>query len=338
MVIRKFAVFVFVLLLMGSAFQGLVAASASEQPSLTTPGGTSRPYTPARLSDTAPAANTKPDARIVNPKPSTRFRPNDTGPMRFVVVRNAGFACEPKCPEWISASGIITLDTPAKLRKVFKQLGKRKLPIVINSSGGDVKAAMVIGRLIRQRGIDTAVGQTLFVECVPDQKGCRLDRYSDGAYAGFAYPGDAYCMSACPFVVAGGSTRLVGAAQIGVHQITRTVTQTRVDYRTRYAMVRGKRKLIKEQVTTTGSYETTLLDNDYIEKLSAYFTEMGVGDAIVDKMLSVSASDIFIFLGGELRNFKLVTGPGDVGDLTAEGRCALNPNHGNCVELPGSKS
>ncbi len=78
--------------------------------------------------------------------------------MVFAHVRSSEAGCEPTCAEWISAEGRIVGDSAAKLKTAIEKIGKRKLPIVIYSPGGDVTAAIAMGRLIRQRGLDIAVG------------------------------------------------------------------------------------------------------------------------------------------------------------------------------------
>ena len=67
-------------------------------------------------------------------------------PKQFAIVRNVASACEPICIEWISASGRITPDTPEQLRKILKRLEKLRLPIVIQSIGGNLDAALQWGR------------------------------------------------------------------------------------------------------------------------------------------------------------------------------------------------
>jgi hypothetical protein len=150
-------------------------------------------------------------------------------PMQFAIVRKTISTCEPQCPEWVSASGTIVQNTPAQLQQILKKMGERRLPVVIDSNGGDVNAAMAMGRMIRTRGLDVTVGKTRFEGCVPADKKCKPDKYKDGVYSGYAYPYGAYCLSACPYVVAGGGKRLVGPwAMIGVHQITTIFRQTMI--------------------------------------------------------------------------------------------------------------
>ena len=43
-------------------------------------------------------------------------------PMRFDIIRLSSTACEPLCPEWISADGELTDQSPAKLTKLLPTL------------------------------------------------------------------------------------------------------------------------------------------------------------------------------------------------------------------------
>ena len=70
---------------------------------------------------------------------NTKKSAPDLGPtMRFVVVRSSAPGCEPTCPEWISAEGSIVAGTPALFKRTLKGLGSRKLPVVVDSPGGNV--------------------------------------------------------------------------------------------------------------------------------------------------------------------------------------------------------
>ena len=124
--------------------------------------------------------------------------------MRFVVVRNSEPGCEPVCAEWISAEGAIFAKTPGELKRLLKTLGGRKLPVVLFSPGGDVDAAMALGRMIRQNKLDTAVGATRFLGCQPADKDCTANDGKGAHLLGTAYANGSFCNSACPLVLAGG--------------------------------------------------------------------------------------------------------------------------------------
>jgi hypothetical protein len=129
-------------------------------------------------------------------------------PMTVVIVRNNVSLCEPNCPEWIAAEGEITDGTPAKFRDVFKRMGKKQLPIVIRSPGGSINAALEIGKMIRKRKLDVAVGSTQFDGCGPNRKDCKLPKVNKGIYRGTASSFYGFCNSACPLILAGGTVRL----------------------------------------------------------------------------------------------------------------------------------
>ncbi len=156
---------------------------------------------------------------------------------------------------------------------------------------------MAMGRIIRKHKLNVSVGSTSFTPCHPDQKGCKSP-YQDGAFAGYSYPGFANCLSACPFVLAAGTKRSVSLwSQVGIHQITTTVTTIMTKYETTYRVVRGKRKTVNTKVLnrkTTGSYTTTKLSKSQRRQVDRYFTQMGVDKTLVERMLAVSASDIVI--------------------------------------------
>jgi len=63
------------------------------------------------------------------------------------------------------------------LRKVVNSLGGRKLPILIHSSGGGIiNQAMLMGYLIRARGLDVAVAKTVFDPCASTPGAARKER------------------------------------------------------------------------------------------------------------------------------------------------------------------
>jgi hypothetical protein len=126
--------------------------------------------------------------------------------MRFVVVRGRDPLCNPDCPEWISAEGAITPQTPQRLRQLLATLGNRRPPVVISSRGGDLFSALTAGRLIHERKLDVAVARTNIVGCDPPEAGCLAD---NGAYVGLTSDVGVECDSACALMLAGGAKRLV---------------------------------------------------------------------------------------------------------------------------------
>ena len=137
--------------------------------------------------------------------------------MRFVVVRGSNPLCNPDCPEWVSAEGTIVASTADTLRQTLDKIGGRRLPMVINSPGGDLQAALAAGRLIRERGLDVAVARTDFLDCDPGMAGCDA---TDGPHGGLTIDAGAQCDAACAVMIAGGVRRFVGAdAHFLVHSM-----------------------------------------------------------------------------------------------------------------------
>jgi hypothetical protein len=258
----------------------------------------------------------------------------DTPPMRFVVVRSSEPGCEPVCAEWISAEGTILAKTPSELKRLLKTLGGRKLPIVLFSPGGDVDAALALGRLIRQNKLDTAVGATRFLGCQPTQKDCTANDGKGAHLLGSAYANGAFCNSACPLVLAGGIHRQVGQwAFLGVHQITTTFTKTQLTYRTKYRVVNGKKRTLEKKIVgrkNVGNYTTYEMNKAVERKLVAYLKEMGVDPSLVEVMKSTPATDIRQIALFDLLKSKLVTSLDAVDVLASSKICTTIPAAANC--------
>ena len=207
-------------------------------------------------------------------------------PMVFAIVRSGTVGCEPNCPQWISAEGQIMPGSASQFRKILKQAGKLRLPVVITSPGGDVEAALAIGQMIRQRKLDVLVGWTLFTGCNPTAKTCKLPKAQKGVYAGLAMTSRGYCLSACPFILASGQKRILGAgAFLGVHEITTQPITQRIRYNETYRMVNGKKKVLSRKVVSRKNIigkPTTKLSKSFDKKLKAYLNTMGVSLAMLD--------------------------------------------------------
>jgi len=258
-------------------------------------------------------------------------------PMRVVIVRNNIGSCEPLCPQWVSAEGQITADSPAVFKKALAAARKLQLPIVISSPGGDVDAALIIGEMIRARHLDVAVGSTYFGGCAPYQKDCRLPEEQNGVYRGIVLPGQGFCVSACPFILASGERRMrsIGAL-VGVHQISRTITREKVDYFEKYRIVNGKRKVLSRKIMDrkpVKSYVSTRLDKRLKRRLLAFFERMGIDNALLALFDRAPPSSMYMLASDEVRTTRLITDVTPADDLVASGVCAKEPAAANCVLL-----
>lgn len=190
-------------------------------------------------------------------------------PMNFALVRNGD--CSETCIEWISAEGMITPDAPRRLKKLLRSLKGQKLPVVFQSYGGDVDAALSVGRMIRAAGLETAVGRTQLKDCPMLDPRCVEKLVLGGWSQGDVRAGGAYCFSTCPLALAGGTVRTAAAgASIGLNQIAN-----------------GRRKLSRAEVARRNLDEISTVPDPALKRmLSTYLHEMGV-----------SSQDVFAMMG-----------------------------------------
>lgn len=100
--------------------------------------------------------------------------------------------------EWIAGEGRITADTP---RLLAKSKDAKDETLFLNSSGGDLAAAIELGDTIRALNMSTDVGKT-----IPDGSGA--ERTINGK-----------CVSACAIAFLGGVSRSAGEKDIGIRQL-----------------------------------------------------------------------------------------------------------------------
>jgi hypothetical protein len=130
-------------------------------------------------------------------------------PMRFALHQEGpAEACGAGCRVLISASGMITADTPRDFDTFVRGRNVRGATVVLDSKGGSVLGAIALGRAIRNLGLSTTVGR------VREQAG-----REGAARRAWVWP-RGECQSMCPFVLLGGVKRMIPPeARVLVHQI-----------------------------------------------------------------------------------------------------------------------
>lgn len=254
--------------------------------------------------------------------------------MVFAIVRASNPICEPNCPEWIAADGEITSKTTKAFKAILKKVGRRNLPLLINSGGGRVDIAMAMGQIIRERQITVEVARTDYLRCGPRDKKCKPD-LQDGVYYGYANTIDAVCFSACPLVLAGGVRRIAGpVSRVGVHQIV-TVSEK---YKDKYKVWKvknksgklvEKRKLIKRQ--KIGTTRSTSLSKKMRRELGKYLDDMGVKKTLIDLIMATPYEDIRILDVYELKAYGLATEYWNIEVLVQYRVCTTNTPPEHCV-------
>jgi hypothetical protein len=133
--------------------------------------------------------------------------------MIFYVAHGAPGACGPGCSDWIAAEGVIQWDTHKRLIAILDRQAGRKLPVVIHSWGeSNLNVATSLGRILRDRGIDTTVGSTEVETCKgkPDTECFALKR-PGGPLEAKVNVLDTRCELACVLMLAGGVQRSLPA-------------------------------------------------------------------------------------------------------------------------------
>ena len=214
----------------------------------------------------------------------------------MVIARmRAEDRCDTLCPEWIMAQGLITPDTPGRFRQMLVELGSQKRPVVLDSKGGDLDAALEIGRMIRARGLTTIIGTTVVKGCSPRDETCNTGRPAGLAYQGYVTsPG--MCEGACLFVQAGG-TRRAGYWITGA------------------------------QLDAPDSFKTRAAGGDAESLIGAYLAEMGISPGLLARLrrssLPLDRTDML--------HFGLSTGHERVEDFTGTSVCTGAKPAANCV-------
>jgi len=134
-----------------------------------------------------------------------------SSPMRFsLLTEGPPASCAPTCRQLISASGMITADTPRQFQAFIRDNAPQPgsvVTVMLESDGGSVLGAIDFGRAIRRLGFSTSVGRVI-------ERGPK-----DGVSYGEVNT-RADCQSMCTFVLLGGVQRQVPPdARVLVHQI-----------------------------------------------------------------------------------------------------------------------
>jgi hypothetical protein len=133
--------------------------------------------------------------------------------MIFYVAHGERGSCGPGCSDWIAAEGVVQWDTHKRLIAILDRQAGRKLPVVIHSWGeSNLNVASSLGRILRDRGIDTTVGSTEVETCrgKPDTECFALKR-PGGPLDAKVIMSEARCETACVLMLAGGVHRSLPA-------------------------------------------------------------------------------------------------------------------------------
>ncbi len=225
-------------------------------------------------------------------------------PMTIALVRMALPGCDPYCPEFIAMQGVVQPDSDRKLRRLLDGLNGQRPPVVINSSGGNVDAAMAMGRAIRVRGLDVAVArvvpgsicQTADSACIAAQKGRPPVRALSFDQT--------ICSSACTLVLAGGIRRIMmGNARIGVHSMEESETERvieRVYRRSGDQTGEGGREIVSERVISQRSRPVDAPPEVANRGVPEHLASMGINRRFTELTLATPHSQIRVLSAKEM--------------------------------------
>jgi len=204
-----------------------------------------------------------------------------TQPMRF-ALRQQGpdAACGNECKLYITASGVITVDTPTQFQTFAKNRTLTGAVVVLDSDGGSVHGAIGLGREIRRLGLDTTVGRLSDLKQSAGGNGIPRATLSPRAD----------CESMCSFVLLAGVHRWVPSeARVMVHQIWL-----------------GDRR--EDPIAANYSAEDLVLVQRDIGKLAMYTAEMGAPMDILDLALRIPPWEpMHVMTPDEIQRMRVVT-------------------------------
>ena len=220
-------------------------------------------------------------------------------PMTITVVRLVGEGCAADCPEFIAAQGVVQTDSHRRFKTLLAGLQGRKLPVVINSPGGDVDAAMQMGRSIREAGLDVAVGRTVAVEGRPGRT-----VVIDGTI----------CSSACTLILAGGLRRYAPPqARLGVHQMARSETERVIERTYRRSAEQGD--VVSERVISQRTRPLDAPPEVANKGVPEHLAALGIGRGFTDLTLATPHDKIRVLTPAERLATGIVTQDADPGAI-----------------------
>lgn len=211
-------------------------------------------------------------------------------PMTFSAATNKG---NMSTSAWISATGKIGPETPARFEAFLKRGGYPLGQIVLHSPGGNLVAGLELGRMIREAGLTAHIGKTRRAfEGYDEPCNTWWDEIEAGA-----------CASSCAYAFLGGKERFVdspyyptGPNLLGFHQFYGSPE-------------RGADMLTSDQVAEIES-STLSVAQALTGQIVLYAIEMGIDPRIVAFASSTPSEDLYYPTPTELDEFSIASGEG----------------------------
>lgn len=187
------------------------------------------------------------------------------------LAKGPADSCGSGCDRWIAVEGQLDRGAAARLQDFLRTQKTSNLPVYLHSPGGDVRQAMSMGKMLRERKAAGRVARTVVKECGADQQAepacLKLKRSGRELEAELSSSG-AFCNSACVYVLFGATTREVDPGiTLAVHSARVTISYS------------GKGRAPSESLRAQASRQALArLDGD----LATYVAAMGVDRGLLD--------------------------------------------------------
>jgi hypothetical protein len=187
------------------------------------------------------------------------------------LAKGPADSCGSGCDRWVAIEGQLDSTAVARLRDFLGTQKTSNLPFYLHSPGGDVRQAMSMGRMLRERKATGRVARTVVKECGADQQAepacLKLKRSGRELEAELSSSG-AFCNSACVYLLFGAITREVDpGVTLAVHSARVTISYS------------GKGRVPSEALLAQASRQALArLDGD----LASYVAAMGVDRGLLD--------------------------------------------------------
>lgn len=211
-------------------------------------------------------------------------------PMEFVDATSKGNSSS---SVWISATGVIGQETPAKFKAFLENLDRRSDQIFMHSPGGNLAAGLALGRMIRAAGLSTHIGQT---KRSFESYTTTCDTWFDGVEAGI-------CASSCAYAFLGGKERFVAAGSPGK-------LKGRLGFHQFYGNPDGGNDMLTAGQVSDIESSTLSIAQALTGQIVLYAVEMGIDPRIVAFASATSSDDLYYPTADELVDLTIASGTG----------------------------
>jgi len=207
--------------------------------------------------------------------------------MLIYPAQGAAGACGENCANWIAAEGTVHWDGTKRMIAALDRLAGQKLPVFLDVRGqSDLRAAMGIGRILRERGFEVAVGRTMVDQCRKmSEADCAALKRTGGPLRGSLWALET-CDITCVLILSGG--------------VRRTIEETSK------AVINGTQVGHRLGLNISDEIRDGVRVNS-IEQIRLYLTQMGVDPALTDMIEASGPAGKIVLSRADLIRLRVLT-------------------------------